>query len=47
MEAKRWKVLNCEFIERGGWIKLKCYVWVEGKGGKGFEKPIMYIGKKD
>jgi hypothetical protein len=43
---RKWKVLNLEFFERDGWIKVRGYVWVEGKGGKGFEKPLAYIGVK-
>ena len=45
-KMKRWKMLNLEIIERNGWIKVRGNIWVEGKGGKGFEKPIMYIGKE-
>jgi hypothetical protein len=44
-DPKRIKVMNLEMIERGGWLKIRGYIWIEGKGGKGFEKPIMYIGK--
>jgi hypothetical protein len=45
-KVKRWKILNLEVIERDGWIKVRGNVWIEGKGGKGFEKPLMYIGKE-
>ena len=43
---KRIHVVNLELIQRKGWLKVRGTVWIEGKGGKSFEKPIMYVGRK-
>ena len=40
---KLWKATEIQLFEDRGWLKIKGYVWVEGKGGKGFVKPIRKL----
>ena len=40
---KLWKATEIQLFEDRGWLKIKGYVWVEGKGGKGFIKPLAKL----